>query len=165
MIKRTIIAILLVFCLAISLFAKKPVDFSGSWELDRAASKLGDAQLWLQEIKVTQSKDSLLTHRTYRNENWEEYPFTENLTLDGKEHEITIYDMPRKTSANVSEDKKNLVIKSQITFWGDNGEVTIPMTEKWALTEKGKTLSMEYKSVSEEGEYTIQLVYKKAEKE
>jgi hypothetical protein len=165
MVKRTTSTAFLVLCLALSVLAKKPLNFSGSWELDRVASTLGDAGLWLEEIKVTQTKDSLLTYRTYQTNSYEEYPFTENLTLDGKEYEITIYEMPRKTLATVSDDKKNLVIKSQVTFWGDNGEVTIPSTETWSLQEKGKVLAIEYMSVGQDGEYTSQMVYKKVKKE
>lgn len=161
--KKAMITATLVICLTLSLFAKKPVDFSGSWKLDVANTEMGDSQLWLEEIVVTQTKDSLLSERTYQNENYETFPFTENLTLDGKEYDIVVYDIPRKTSVTVSEDKMQLVVTSQITFWGDNGEVTIPMVETWSLKEKGKVLSMDYASVSPDGEFKTVLNYKKAE--
>ena len=160
--KRSLV-VLLVLILAVALYARKPVNFSGTWQLDMEKSQLADARLWLDKIVVMQTKDSLLTERTYKTENWDEYPFTENLTLDGAEHEITIYDMPRKAAAGIANKKKNIVITSEVTFWGDNGEVTIPNTETWSLTEKGKVLSIDYTTVSQDGQVSGKLLFNKAE--
>jgi len=81
---------------AYNLSAQK-ADFNGNWKLDMTKSTLPEYTPILIRIEVRISGDSLLTERFYNTGDGQEYPFNENLTLDSKEHNITIYDMPRKS--------------------------------------------------------------------
>ena len=63
------------------------------------------------------SGDSIFTERYYDIGDGQTYPFTENLTLDGKEHDITVYDMPRKTTAIWSEDEGMLKLVSSMSTY------------------------------------------------
>ena len=82
-------------------------DFQGTWKLDRTKSTLPANLPTLIGITISIKGDSLLTERVYDSMDGQEYPFTENLTLDGKESGITIYDMPRKTKAVLADQDCN----------------------------------------------------------
>ena len=75
-------------------------DLTGEWKLNREKTILADNQLFLSKITIQVKGDSLLTTRVYENDNGEEYPFEENLTLDGKDCKIVIYEMPRTSKAS-----------------------------------------------------------------
>ena len=102
-----------------------------------------------------------MTERTYENDYGEQYPFEENLTLDGKESNIVIYEMPRKTTARWSEDGKSLIISSTIKYYGDSGEGEFSVKETWSLKEKGTVLSIDYTGSSPNGTNTGTYIFKK----
>lgn len=153
--------LLILILIVTSLFSGATVNFSGNWNLDSEKSDLSGTRIWLQEINVTQKGDSLITKRTYENENGEQYPFVEKLTLDGQEHSMTVYEMPRTSTAKWTADHKRILINSQITYWGNSGEVTVKTTENWNLQEKGSVLSIEFTSASDRGEQKGVLIFKK----
>ena len=90
--------ILLIFLPAFMASAQK-ADFSGEWKINKEKLTAVDNQLILSKITIQLKADSLLTTRVYENGMGEEYPFDENLSLDGKECKIVIYDMPRTSTA------------------------------------------------------------------
>ena len=118
--KKLSIPVLFLFLLSFtSIGPRGKVNFSGEWKLDREKTDLSDSPLYLSKIKISQEKDIMQTTRTYSNQNGEQYPFDEEITVDGEEREIAIYEMKRRTSAEWSEDGKNLIIKSKTKYWGD----------------------------------------------
>lgn len=138
--------IILCFGVLIMFFAVLPAlgqsaSFTGEWKLNREKSSIQDNQLILTKISMQVKSDSLLTTRTYENQNGEEYPFEEKLTLNGKDCKTTIYDMPRASKATMSKSDGTISIESTTTFNGNNGEENLVAKETWKIENGGKTLS------------------------
>jgi hypothetical protein len=129
---------LLLAVAALSLQAEEPV-FNGEWKLNREKTVLQGSQLFLSKLVIKVAGDSLLTTRTYENADGQQYPFVENLTLDGKEHNIVIYDMPRTTKATRSASDGSLMLDSNTTFYRDGQETVLNSKETWKA-ELGKAL-------------------------
>ncbi len=119
-------------------------SFSGEWKFNREKSTAGSNQLFLAKITVLQKSDSLLTTRVYENENGEQYPFKENLPLNGQECKIVIYDMPRTAKASLSSGTKSLNFESTTTFYGNSGSDNLKAKETWSVQDGGKTLKIDY---------------------
>ncbi|HBE41562.1 MAG TPA: hypothetical protein DDW27_10240, partial [Bacteroidales bacterium] len=86
----------------ISAIAQKS-SYSGTWKLDRTKSVVPEYTPVLTRITVTMKADSIFTKRYYDIGDGNEYPFDENLPLNGTNVSITIYDMPRKTNVTWSD--------------------------------------------------------------
>ena len=114
--------------------------FSGEWKLNKEKTVLADNQLFLSGLTITLKSDSLLTTRVYENANGDQYPFEENLSLDGKECKITIYDMPRTTKVSKSSTDGSLNVESITEFNGNNGLENLTSKESWKIDPDGKTL-------------------------
>jgi len=136
-------------------------EFSGEWKLNREKTVLPDYQLYLSEIKILIKKDSLITTRTYEDGNGQVYPFDENLTLDGKECKIIIYDMPRTTKASKVKSDGTIIVESKTTFYGDNGEDNLNSTETWKIDNEGPALIISYKNNMSAGEVSGTNYYNK----
>lgn len=134
---------LLFFITSITSFAQKS-DFSGEWKINKEKSQLGDTPLFLSRIKIQLKADSLLTTRVYENGNGEEYPFDENLSLDGKEVKIVIFDMPRKSTATRTDNNGTILINSATTFTGNNGQEDMVAKETWKIQGEGQVLALEF---------------------
>lgn len=143
--KKTILIIisLLLFLPAFRGVAQK-TDLSGEWKLNKEKSVLGDTQLFLSGITINFKSDSILTTRVYQNGNGEEYPFDEKISLDGKECKITIYDMPRTSSAKRSDTDGSVKITSITTFTSGNGQEDMNASETWKLDSEGKFLTLQF---------------------
>ncbi len=163
--KKHLVLTAIFLMLSISLFAgKKKVNFSGKWVLDKEKTELAENQIFLAKISIKQVGDSLFTVRTYESDyDGGQYPFDEDLTLDGKEYEIYIYNMPRTTSANWSKKGKSIIINSKITFYGDQGDVDIISMETLTLEKKGTLLLINLKSKTGDEETEVILYFKKEE--
>ena len=160
--KRAGLSMLVLLCVFVSIgLAQNATDFSGTWTIDKEKTELSRAGLYLSKIEVMQKGDSLIAKRTYVNRDGEHYPFTERLTLDGKETKIEIYDMPRTSSAKLSEDKQSIDLVSTVTYYGDYGATDIQITEKWSMGE-GKVLKIHSTSKTDEGERELAAFYKKS---
>ncbi len=118
--------------------------FSGKWKLNKEKSTAQNDQLFLSKMTVLQKNDSLFTNRVYENGYGEAYPFQENLSLKGAESKITIYDMPRKAKASLSESNKSIAFESTTTFYGNGGADDLKTKETWSVENDGKTLKMDY---------------------
>ncbi len=121
-------------------------DFNGTWRLDPAKSTLAEYTPILTRIDIRIIGDSLLTERYYDTGDGQQYPFTENLTLEGKEHSITIYEMPRKTKAVWSESDGTLVVESVTTFMGDMGTQDFVSRESWKADKTKNSFTISYKN-------------------
>jgi len=146
--KRTMLFVLLMaFTIVSSLtVSAQKDDFNGTWRLDPAKSTLAEYTPILTRIDVRISGDSLLTERYYDTGDGQQYPFTENVMLDGKEHSITIYEMPRKTKAVWSEADGTLVVESVTTFMGDMGTQDFVSRESWKADKTKNSFTISYKN-------------------
>jgi hypothetical protein len=142
---RTALSILflLIFAPVITSFGQK-VDFSGEWKLNREKTTLTDNSLFLSGIKIILRNDSLLTTRAYENSNGEEYPFDENLSLDGKEGKIVIYDMPRTSKVSKAAGQESLIFESVTIFTGQYGADSLVSKETWKLDPESKNLVIDF---------------------
>jgi hypothetical protein len=142
--KTILIALSLLFYLpALTIYAQK-ADFSGEWKLNKEKTVLADNQLFLSGITIQIKSDSLLTTRVYETGNGEEYPFVENLSLDGKDCKITIFDMPRTSKATRSDTDGSIMIASTTTYNGNNGQEDMTAKETWKVDNEGKTITLEF---------------------
>jgi hypothetical protein len=144
----------IIFLLLIFSFSVKAQNdiFTGEWTLNKEKTVLADNQLFLSKIKIELKNDSILMTRTYQNGNGDEYPFDENLSLDGKESKIIIYDMPRTSNAKKSSSDGAILIESKTTFTTDNGEENMVAKETWKVDNEGKMLAVEFSNKTSAGE-------------
>ena len=164
MVKKMSVPLFLLFLLSILAFTSiGKVNFSGEWKLDKEQSNLSDSPLYLSKIVINQQEKSVLTTRTNMNQYGEQYPFDEEITLDGEESEIVIYEMTRRTRARWSDDGKTLLIKSKTKYWGNSGEQEFTVDETWGLDKKGEILSIDFDVKTVDGTNTGTYLYKKAE--
>lgn len=119
-------------------------DFQGTWKLDRTKSTLPANMPTLIGITINIKGDSLLTERVYDSMDGQEYPFTENLTLDGQESKITIYDMPRKAKAGMADQDSTLNHESTTTFNGPDGTADFLSKETWKVDKTTNILSINF---------------------
>ncbi len=159
--KTIFIALILLFFLpAFTIYAQK-ADFSGKWTLNKEKTNLTDNQLFLSKITIQHKSDSLLTTRVYENGNGEEYPFEENLSLDGKECKIVIFDMPRTSKATRSDTDGSVMIESTTTFNGNNGAEDVTAKETWKVDNEGQMLTLEFNNKMSGNETTGTYYYNK----
>lgn len=142
---KTIFFILFLLTLLPASFinAQKP-DLSGEWKLNKEKSTIADPQLFLSKITFQVKTDSLLTTRVYENGNGEEYPFEENLSLDGKDCKIVIFEMPRTSKATCSTTDGSIIIASATTFNNGNGPEDMTANETWKLDNEGRFLTLTF---------------------
>lgn len=138
-------------------------DFTGTWKLDRTKSTILQDSPTLIKLNVQVKGDSLLTERTYDTGDGQEYPFTENFTLDGKEYEITIYDMPRKSKAIWSGTEGVLNLESKTTFSGPNGTDDFVSKETWKVDKANNLLTITFKNSTSAGESEGAFFFNKSE--
>lgn len=141
-----------IFIASSSKLSGQKTVFNGLWKLDMNKSTLSEYTPSLIKISVHLKGDSLLTERTYEGGDGQIYPFNENVTLDGKEYKITIYDMPRKTKASWSDADSALIIESTTTFSGDMGTEDFISVETWKTDDSKQGLTISYKNKTSGGE-------------
>lgn len=138
-----ILGILLFSLSSMTVFGQSQV-FSGEWKFNREKSTAINNQLFLAKITVLQKSDSIFTTRVYENEYGEQYPFKENLPLNGKECKIIIYEMPRTASASISSGNGSLNFESTTSFYGNSGSDNLKAKETWNIQNEGKSLKIDY---------------------
>jgi hypothetical protein len=137
------------------------VNFNGTWQLDVNKSTLLEYTPTLLRINILVKADSLLTERVYEGGDGQQYPFTENLTLDGKEYKITIYEMPRKAKASWSDQDESLILESVTTFNGDNGTEDFTSKELWKIDMSNNIFTISFKNKASGGESEGAFVFNK----
>jgi len=142
--KVTLSTILLIFIITSFTAFSQTEGFSGEWKLNTEKTVLEQGQLFLSKVTVIVKSDSLLTTRVYEDGNGSEYPFDENLSLDGKESKITIYDMPRTSKVIKSSTDGSFLIESATLFNGPNGEDSLTAKETWKVDKEGTLLTVEF---------------------
>ncbi len=133
--------------LSLGAMAQAP-DFSGTWKLNSAKSKLNEQfSMAPQELVIGQQTNNLTV---VRHSEFQGQAFTNNdaFTLDGKECVNEGWqDTSKKSTANWSADKKSLIIKTTIPF-GEGGEMNL--TETYQLVDG--CLSVKTQTSSEWGD-------------
>lgn len=163
--KRTIFFMLfmvLTIASSIQLSAQK-ADCNGSWKIDLNKSTLAEYSPTLVRIDIQIKGDSLLTERYYDTGDGQEYPFKENLTLDGKEYNITIYDMPRKSKALLSDPDGFVIVESTTTTNGNGGSEDFISKETWKADPANKMLTISFKNNMSGGETEGAFIFNKIE--
>lgn len=132
--------------------------FNGEWKIDQKKSVVPTDQLFLAKINMQVKGDSIMTTRVYQSPDGQEYPFTENMSLDGKETKNVIYDMPRVTKAQKGEGG-SILIDSKTTFYGNGGEDNLTAKETWKVD--GNTLVLDMVNQMSGQEYKGTFYYNK----
>ena len=160
----------------------KPTDFSGTWILDTAKSKL-DERMRVEAMTLTVSqtdKELKVTTETKRLPPPTDAPAggpggrgmgrgfggsegAVAYSLDGKETVVEIDGpngkMPVKYKALLETGKATLT--STRTFSGPMGEITMTGKDSWSLSEDGKTLTVVREQSSPRGSSSSTLVFAK----
>ena len=157
------ILILLSVFVANAFAGNKNDSLSGVWKLNVEKTPPANNRIFLSKISFKLKNDSLFTIRTYENNNGETYPFDENLTLDGKEYKIVVYDLPRKARAYRSKDDGALIIESTTTFNGNSGEEDFNLIEAWKAAENGTVLTVNFAAKSSAGDTKGSYLFVKSE--
>jgi hypothetical protein len=164
--KKVISAIILsvlVLLFSTSVSGQK-ADFSGTWKIDRSKIPVTGNFPVLIQININIKGDSLLTERFYDTGDGQVYPFKENLTLDGKETAMIVYEMPRKSKATWKEKDVILIHEATTTANGSNGPVDFKSTETWTVDNVNNILTISFKNNSMAGESTGSFIFNKSVK-
>jgi hypothetical protein len=162
--KKVISAIILsvlVFLFSVTVSGQK-ADFNGTWKIDISKIPVTGNFPVLVKITINIKGDSLLTERFYNTGDGQEYPFKENLTLDGKESAIIVYEMPRKSKATWKEKDIILIHESTTTANGSNGPVDFKSEETWTVDNLNNILTISFKNNSYSGELTGTFIFNKS---
>lgn len=141
--------------------AGQKVDFTGTWKLDTSKVPITGNFPILIQININIKGDSLFSERLYDTGDGQLYPFEEDLTLDGKEYTLTVYEMPRKSVASWLEKEVSIVHESITTANGSNGPVDFKSTETWRVDNVNNVLTISFKNISYAGEMTGDFVFNK----
>jgi hypothetical protein len=147
---------------SLTVAGQKP-DFSGTWKLDRTKTQYTSDFPLLVMLTVNLKGDSLLTERFYDVGDGQEYPFIENVTLNGEEYNIYIYDMDRKSKASWLEKEGSLLFESVTTAYGYNGAEDFKSKEIWKLDKTNNILTISYVNNTTAGETTGDLIFNKTD--
>lgn len=159
-ISATILTVL-AFLFSVNVSGQK-ADFSGTWKIDRSKIPATGNFPVLVQININIKGDSLLTERIYDTGDGQVYPFKENLTLDGKEAAITVYEMPRKSKATWKEKDVILIHEATTTANGSNGPVDFKSTETWSVDNVKNILTISFSNNSMAGESTGSFIFNKS---
>ncbi len=167
-----------IFVLSLSVFAQTKANFSGTWELDKADSKLDERQaksIESQTLTVTQTDKEFTVEVKTKRMSSAEIPGgrggmsggrdgTTTYSLDGKEtamqQESPMGQMTVTLKAKF--DKTSLKLSRNSTFESPTGEVTIGSKETYTLSADGNTLTVKRESETPRGNTSSESVYKKA---
>ena len=146
--------LLFVITLVISLTAAAQTDFSGTWKLDKAKSKLNEQfSMAPKEMIIVQGG---IDFSVEKHIDFQEQVITskDKYTLDGKECvNRGFMDTQKKSTVTCSDDKKSLKINTKVPFNGE--EMTV--TEEFRLEEGNLVLVSSAKS--SRGELTETYVF------
>jgi hypothetical protein len=144
--------LMLLLCAAM---AQAKPNFSGDWKMNPAKSDFGQMPAPTSMVqKITHNDPDLKVVTTSVSERGE---FTNNLayTTDGKE--CTNKGRMGETKSTLKWDGDTLVIESKADFQGN----AVTITNKWTLSEDGKTLTVNSHFASSMGEGDSKVVYEK----
>jgi len=156
-----IILSVLVLLFTVTVSGQK-ADFNGTWKIDISKIPVTGNFPVLVKITINIKGDSLLTERFYNTGDGQEYPFKENMTLDGKESALIVYEMPRKSKATWKEKDVILIHESTTTANGSNGPVDFKSEETWSVDNVTNILTISFKNFTMAGESTGSFLFNKS---
>ncbi len=159
----------------------KAVNFSGTWELDVARSKLGERSMIESQALTVNQTDKDITIQTVTKRTPPPASAAGNerrggrgggfgggdnnvtYTLDGKETKTEIEGRMGKipVTRKAKIDAGKLQLSSSTTFSGPNGDITNSNKEKWELSADGKTLTVTAEREGMRGTESTTRVYTK----
>jgi hypothetical protein len=148
---------LMIALMIANLLNAQKLDFSGTWKLNSALSKLNaEFTMAPSEIIISQ-KGNDMTVEKHSSFQGEDFTINDKFTLDGKECINKGWqDSEKKSVTTWSEDKNSLKISSKLVM-GDGNEMTIIETYKMDK----KNMVLETNATSSWGEITEIMVYEK----
>lgn len=164
--KKTIFSIAILALLALNLNALAlPVkaDFSGTWKLD-AAKSTGLPPGMEQTMTVVQTGDIIKLETKVKGPQGEQ-TVPDSYAVDGRENDFKPANAPNgkgKRTAKWNADASGIEVteKAEIET-PDGGTVTVEATRKWTLAPDGKTLTIEMKVKSPQGEQESKRIFVK----
>lgn len=174
--KKYAFLLLFVAAAAMAVSAQSKPNFSGTWTLDMANSKL-DQRMRIESMTLNVSQTdkeisvSTTTKRLPPNDGMGGGmgrgmggDGTTVYSLEGKETKVEVDGpmgkMPMALKAKLDADG-TLKLSSTRTFSGPMGEVTMTTKETWKLSADGKTLTIERETTTPRGQSTATLVFTK----
>ena len=146
-------------------FAPRTVnaDFNGEWSLNKDKSDLGQfGDFAPYTLKIEQKDDAITISRTSRGFDGNEVSVSETLTFDGKEIETTLFGSSKKKASFKWNDDGNGFSEKYQLMLDFNGQMNeINGTESWALSEDGKTITLQNNSTSSFGDLSTKGIYEK----
>jgi hypothetical protein len=140
----------------------KKSNFSGTWILNEQKSELGEygRMMASNKLVILQKGKKMSMERFGAAPSGEEYSYTENYTLDGKECIIPLFEQSKKTATAVlSKDKKELTIKALMELSFEENNMKINTVEVFNLQDGGKALIIKETASSDYGDMTVTIVY------
>jgi len=139
------------------------VSFSGEWTFSEEKSKLDEMgkRFLPTALQIEQKGNDLSIKKTFTREYEDDWVTTQDITLDGKECQSEFWNSPRVTTANWTEDKKSLKIKTKIKFERDGNTSELMINEVWTLKDNNTILSIDHQSESNFGERKLTLIFEK----
>ena len=119
-------------------------ELAGKWKIDRSKTQKQDDWPLLTGINIRISGDSLYTERLYELTDGQQYPFNEALTLDNKEANTVVYEMPRKMKAQWIPAESVLKFESTTTSYGNGSPLDFVSVETWITDPATKTLTISF---------------------
>lgn len=139
-------------------------NFSGTWSLNEGKSELGQfgARGVATKIVVDQKNTDLTTTRNSTSFNGDPLSTTETLTGDGKESETEVFNGAKKKSTlEWAADGQTFTIKYTISGERNGQSFEFKGSEKWAIGDGGKSLSLTVTISTPNGDFSTKAVYDK----
>ncbi|MGC9970905.1 MAG: hypothetical protein ABSE56_09970 [Bryobacteraceae bacterium] len=149
-----LLAVLMPASLAVALAAAPP-NFSGAWKANIAKCDFGQMPAPTSASSKIDHQDPSLKLVATQVGDQGERTFEMNLSTDGAETTNQVGPLTFKSKAKW--DGAALLVESKATT--DDGDLTI--TDKWTLSEDGKTLTVTRSFSGPQGEMTIKVVQEK----
>ena len=159
--KKTLfnITLLAIFVVGVSATVMAKPDFSGTWKLDTAEST-GLPPGMEQTMTVTQTGDAVKLETTVKMPQGEQ-TVADSYTLDGKEADFTTQNAKGKRTAKLSADGNGIEVVEKADMQTQDGTAAVEITRKWSLSSDGKTLTIEMKVKSPNGEQEFKRIFVK----
>jgi hypothetical protein len=151
---RRLLVVLVVLAIAALPLLAKP-NFAGNWKLNASKSDFGQMPAPDSMTQKIAHEDPNLTVAVKMSTEQGEMEFESKYTTDGKE--CTNQFGPNPVKSILKYDGETLLIETKGSF-GDN---PYTMTDKWALSEDGKVLTIQRHFKSDMGEGDQKLVLEK----
>lgn len=153
-----------VVLLSFSLPVKYQTNFSGTWNLNEGKSELGQfgARGASSKIVIDQKTNDVTVTRHSTGFSGEAQSATETLTADGKSSEsIFLGNAKKKSTLRWAGDGQSFTVTFSVAMERNGQSFEFNGIETWSLGADGKTLSLQNKLTTPQGEISTMAVYDK----